>query len=139
MRKKWKIWVFFPLFFTHTLHPYQSFPSIHSCQSLISFPWIPALCQMWGWLKQSQFYRLPFCPTGCILCLREAFQFDEVPFIYCVLNVCTISILFSMQSPATMHSRIFPTFSSIWFSIQDFMLRCLIYLHLSFVQGFRYG
>jgi hypothetical protein len=36
-------------------------------------------------------------------------------------------------------SRLFPTFSSIRFSVSGFMLRFLIHLDLSFVQGDKYG
>jgi hypothetical protein len=38
-----------------------------------------------------------------------------------------------------MNSRLFPTFSSIRFSVSGFMLRSLIHLKLSFVQGDNYG
>jgi hypothetical protein len=38
-----------------------------------------------------------------------------------------------------MSSRIFPTFSSIRCSVSGFMLRSLIHLDLSFVQGYKYG
>jgi hypothetical protein len=38
-----------------------------------------------------------------------------------------------------MSSRLFPTFSSIRFGESGFMLRSLIYLDLSFVQGDKYG
>mgnify|MGYP007133048323 CR=1 FL=1 len=38
-----------------------------------------------------------------------------------------------------MSSRLFPTFSSIRFSVSGFMLRSLIHLDLSFVQGDKYG
>ena len=36
-------------------------------------------------------------------------------------------------------SRFFHTFSSIRFSVSGFMLRSLIHLDLSFVQGYKYG
>ena len=42
-------------------------------------------------------------------------------------------------SSVPMHSRLFPTFSSIRFTVSGFMLRSLIHLNLSFVQGDRYG
>jgi hypothetical protein len=38
-----------------------------------------------------------------------------------------------------MSSRLFPTFCSIRFIISGFMLRSLIHLDLSFVQGDKYG
>jgi len=37
-----------------------------------------------------------------------------------------------------MYSRLFPTFSSISFSVSSFMWRSLIHLELSFVQGDKY-
>ena len=37
-----------------------------------------------------------------------------------------------------MNSKLFPTFSSIRFSIYDFMWRILIHLDLCFVQGEKY-
>ena len=37
------------------------------------------------------------------------------------------------------HSSVLPTFSSMRFSVVDFMLRSLIYLDLSFVHDDRYG
>jgi hypothetical protein len=42
-------------------------------------------------------------------------------------------------SPVPMSLRLFPTFSSIRLSVSGFMLRSLIHLHLSFVQGDKYG
>ena len=47
--------------------------------------------------------------------------------------------LFRKFSPVPMSSRLFPTFCSIRFSVSSFMLRSLIHLDLSFVQGDKYG
>ena len=48
--------------------------------------------------------------------------------------------MFSSElSPVPMCSRLFPTFSSIRFSVSGFMFRFLINLDLSFVQGDKYG
>ena len=47
--------------------------------------------------------------------------------------------MFRKFSPVTMCSRVFPTFSSIRFSVFDFMWRFLIHLDLSFVQGHKNG
>jgi hypothetical protein len=38
-----------------------------------------------------------------------------------------------------MSSKLFPNFSSIRLSVSGFMLRTLIHLDLSFVQGDKYG
>jgi hypothetical protein len=47
--------------------------------------------------------------------------------------------MFKKLSPVPMHSRVFPTLSSIRFNASVFMLRHLIHLDLSIVQGDRYG
>jgi hypothetical protein len=41
--------------------------------------------------------------------------------------------------PVPMSYRFFPTFSSSRFNVSGFMLRTLIYLELSFLQGDKYG
>jgi hypothetical protein len=48
-------------------------------------------------------------------------------------------VLFRKLTPVPVSSRLFPTFSSIRFSVSGFMLRSLIHLDLSFVQGDKYG
>jgi hypothetical protein len=50
-----------------------------------------------------------------------------------------MGILFRKISPVTTCSRLFPTFCSIIFSVFGFMLRSLIQLDLSFVQGDKNG
>jgi hypothetical protein len=45
-----------------------------------------------------------------------------------------IVVLFRNFSPVPMSSRLFPTYSSINFSVSGFMWRSLIHLDLSFVQ-----
>jgi hypothetical protein len=42
-------------------------------------------------------------------------------------------------SPIPMYSRLFSTFCFIRFSVCSFVLRSLIHLYLSFVQGDKYG
>jgi hypothetical protein len=44
-----------------------------------------------------------------------------------------------MLSPVPIHSKVFPTFSPIRFRVSGFMLRSLIYLDLTFIQGNKYG
>lgn len=56
-----------------------------------------------------------------------------------ILGVRTIGVLFRKWSPLPMFSRLFPTLSSIRFSVSDFMLRSLIHLYLSFMQCDKYG
>jgi hypothetical protein len=50
-----------------------------------------------------------------------------------------IAVLFRNFSPVPIPSRVFPTFSSINFSVSDFTWRFLIYLDLCFVQGDKNG
>jgi hypothetical protein len=50
-----------------------------------------------------------------------------------------IAVLFRNFSPVPISSRLFPTFSSVSFSVSGFMWRSLINLDLSFVQGDRNG
>lgn len=47
--------------------------------------------------------------------------------------------LFQSQKDMPKHSRLLPTFSSIEFSVSDFMLKSLIHLKLSFIQSDRCG
>jgi hypothetical protein len=47
--------------------------------------------------------------------------------------------MFSKLPSVLMCSRLFPTFSSIRFSVSSFMLKSLIHLDLSLVQGDTYG
>ena len=49
------------------------------------------------------------------------------------LSACTIGVLFRKWSPMPMR------FNVLRFSVSGFMLRSLIHLDLSFVQGDRYG
>ena len=51
------------------------------------------------------------------------------------LSVCTAGVIFRKWSPVPMCSKLFPTFSSIRFSVTGFMLRSFLYLDLSFVTG----
>ena len=51
------------------------------------------------------------------------------------LSTYTIGILSRKFSPVPICSKLFPTSSSIRFSVSGFMLRSLIYLALSYVQG----
>ena len=55
------------------------------------------------------------------------------------LSVCGIGVLFRKLSSMLVCSRLFPIFSSITFNVSGFMLRSLIHLDLSFVQGNKHG
>ena len=54
------------------------------------------------------------------------------------LRVWAICVLFRDLSPVPMHSKVFPTFSSMKFSVSSFMLSSLVHLDLSFVQDDKY-
>ena len=51
------------------------------------------------------------------------------------LTAQAIAVLFRNFPPVSLSLRLFPTFSSINFSVSGFMWRSLIHLDLSFVQG----
>ena len=55
------------------------------------------------------------------------------------LRAWAIGVLFRKMTSVPMSSRLFPTFSSMRFTVSCFMLRSLIHLDLSFVQGDKYG
>jgi hypothetical protein len=55
------------------------------------------------------------------------------------LRACAIGVLFRKFPTVPMSSRLFLTFSSIRFSVSGFILRSLIHIDLSFVQGDKYG
>ena len=55
------------------------------------------------------------------------------------LNAWDIGIKFRKLSPILMSLRLLSTFCSIRFSVSGFILRSLIQLDLSFVQGDKYG
>ena len=82
------------------------------------------------------FCRLSFCLVDCILCLLLSFSRSYLLMVS--QSVCATGIIFRKCSPVSMRSSIFPTFSSMRFSVVVFFLRSLIYLDLSFVHGYRY-
>jgi hypothetical protein len=55
------------------------------------------------------------------------------------LTAQAIAVLFRNFSPVPISLRLFPTFSSISFSVSGFMWRSLIHLDLTLVQGDRNG
>jgi hypothetical protein len=74
-----------------------------------------------------------FCFINSVLCLTEALQFYEVPFVDTYLIAQAIGALFRKISPVPIFSKLFPTFSSISFSVSVFYFFFLRYfLHLHF-------
>jgi hypothetical protein len=74
-----------------------------------------------------------------VSCLTEALQFYEVPFVNSGSYSTAIAVLFRKFSLVPISLRLFPTFSSINFSVSGFIWRVLIHLDLSFVQGDKNG
>lgn len=61
------------------------------------------------------------------------------PHLLIVLTACANGFLFGKPFPVPVSSNLFLTFSSIMFIVSGFMLRSMIYLKLSFVQGGKNG
>jgi hypothetical protein len=84
-------------------------------------------------------YRMLICLTDYVHCLTEAFQFHGGPiYQYLILEHEPLEFCLGNFPTVPMSSRLFPTFSSVRFSVSGFMLRSLIHLDLSFVQGDKY-
>ena len=58
--------------------------------------------------------RLPLCLVDHFLCLTEASQFQEIPFIVS-LSVCATGVIFRKRSPVSMCSSAFDILISIFF------------------------
>ena len=82
---------------------------------------------------------LPFAIVYYVLCLTEAFKFEEVLFINVCLSVYAIGLMFRTQSPIPICLRGPPNFSPETFSVTGFILRSLIHLDLSFVHSDIHG
>ena len=65
--------------------------------------------------------------------LQKLFSFIRWHLLIGDLIAYTIDALLKKFSPVPMSSKLFPTFSSLRFSVSDFMLRTFIYFALSFV------
>ena len=76
-----------------------------------------------------------FCPNDGVPC-HTNFSFKSP--IYCVLSAYAISVLLRESFSVPTSSKLFPTFSSIRFSVPSLMLRYLIHLELNFEQDNRY-
>jgi hypothetical protein len=55
------------------------------------------------------------------------------------LTAQAIAVLFRKFSPVLISLRLFPTFSSVCYSVSGFMWSSLIHLDLNFVQGHKNG
>jgi len=85
------------------------------------------------------FCRLPVGLIDCGFCLIKTFPFHRNHLSILDLRIWTNGVVFRKSLPVTMSLRLFPTFFSIRFSLSGFVLRSLIHLDLSFVQGDKYG
>jgi hypothetical protein len=78
---------------------------------------------------------------GLFVLLSVSFAFQKLcNFLRSHLSILyltaqAIAVLFRIISPVPISSRLFPTFSSVSFSVSGFMWNSLIHLDLSFVQG----
>ena len=77
---------------------------------------------------------LPFCLIDNVRCLTETLQFYEVHLPILDLTAQAINVLFRNFSLVPISSKLFPTFSSLSFSVSGFMWNSLNHLDLSFVQ-----
>jgi hypothetical protein len=98
--------------------------------------WISASVRCGDGEDLFSFCWLLFCLFVVFLCLTEGFQLHEVPFINCWSCAQGIGVHFRN---VPVRSRLFPTFFPIILNISGYMLRSLIHLDLSFVQGYRCG
>ena len=69
--------------------------------------------------------------------LKKLFSFRRSHLLIVALSICATDVIFRKWSPVPMHSSLLSTFSSMRFSVGAFILKTLIYLDLSFVQGDR--
>ena len=114
------------------------------CPSQIPYP-IPSLL-LWGCSHPTHPrppHSLPphsvaFVCMMVSLC-TETFQFQEASFTNCCSQCYAVSVWFTKSFLVSMRSRIFAIFSFNRFSVSGLMLRSLIHLKLSFVQGDKYG
>ena len=93
-----------------------------------------------GWVKSpSQSVGGLFVLLMMSFALQKLCNFYEVPFVdsrsYSTSHFCSIQEF----PPVPISSRLFPTFSSISFSVSGFMWSSLIHLDLALVQGDRNG
>ena len=66
-----------------------------------------------------------------LFALQKLFNFMRSHLLIVDFSACTIGILFRKLFPVPLHLRLFTTFSSLRFSVSEFMLRSLIHLDLN--------
>ena len=69
----------------------------------------------------------------CFVLMLVSFEGSQGPIYYLLILVPELLVSVQELSPVLMHSRLFSTFSSIRFSVSNFMLRSLVQLYLRFV------
>jgi hypothetical protein len=111
------------------VHSYVSAPNIVSVT--------PSMVILFPILRRSEVSTLwSFCLINSVFCLTKALQFYVVPFVNTQSSItnhyCSIQEFFS---PVPISSRLFPTFSSLSFSVSGFMWSSLIHVDLTLVQG----
>ena len=78
---------------------------------------------------------LPFCRLSfCLVDVRVLFSFRRSHLLIVSLSVCAVGVIFRKWFPVPMRSSVFPTFSSIRFSVANLTLKSLIHFKLSFVH-----
>jgi hypothetical protein len=81
----------------------------------------------------------PFCLNDSVICLTEAFQFYEVPFVnshsYSTSHCCSVQEFF----PFAHIFEAFPSFFSINFSVSVFLWSSLVHLDVTLVQRGKNG
>ena len=82
---------------------------------------------------------LSLCTNDGVICSAEAFHFHEVSLSIFELCACANNFLCGKSFLVPMRSSLFPIFSFNKVRVSSLMLRSLIHLELSFVQGDKYG
>ena len=72
------------------------------------------------------FCRHPFCLSGCASCFIELLSFRRFHLFIVVLSVYATCVVFRKWAPLPMWSRLLPTFSSMKFSVVEFMLKSFV-------------
>jgi hypothetical protein len=86
------------------------------------------------------FYFVSYCFVLLMVffALEKLFTFMRFHLLIAGLSAFTIRVLFKKLFPVTNHSMLFPNLFSIRISISEFMMKTLIHLDLSFIQGYKY-
>jgi hypothetical protein len=73
-----------------------------------------------------------------IFALQQLFGFIKSHVLIADFSACAISVLFRRLSPKPVCLRLFSNLNSVKLSVSGFMLKSLIHVDLSFVQGDKY-